>query len=78
MRCSQQISDCYDDVVSALSIDKGHSGASALKNVLDAAAEELKDEAVKLALVGRHKDALFKLTKAIETNPSISDFHILR
>lgn len=64
--------------MSALSIDAEHSEALSMKQTLDSAADELKDDAVRLTLCGRHRDALLKLTKAISTNPSLSHLHLLR
>jgi tetratricopeptide (TPR) repeat protein len=67
-------SDCYSDVMSALSVDPTHSEALLLKTSLDATANQLKDEAVHLSLLGRHKDALNKLTVALATNGTLVNY----
>jgi hypothetical protein len=73
-----QAAECYNDIVSALSADEGHPEAVAMKQSIDSTAGELKDAAVRLTLLGRHRDALTKLTKAISINPPHPDLHILR
>lgn len=69
---------CYYDVKDALAIDPAHHEAQRLKILLEGRAQELKQQATQLNLLGRHRDALQKISIAIETNPSVADFHVLR
>ena len=72
------MTECYEDLACALANKYTHCEALSMKAALDSAANELKDSSVRLTLAGRHKDALLKLTKAIATNPSVPEFHLLR
>ena len=69
---------CYYDVKDALSLDPDHQEALVLMANLEVKAEELKQQATQLNLVNRHRDALQKISIAIETNPSVPEYHILR
>ena len=69
---------CYYDVKDALAIDEHNEEAKRLMTILEENSIDLKDEAMKLNLLGRYRDALQKISLAIETNPSQAEFHILR
>lgn len=62
----------------ALSVDPQHQEAVKLRAQMQQRAEELKKEAVQLTLMKRRREALQKISLAIETNPSVADYHILR
>jgi hypothetical protein len=76
--CYKQITLCYYDVKDALAIDEDHTEAKRLMKVLEEHSVELKDKAMKLNLLGQYRDALQKISLAIETNPSQAEYHILR
>lgn len=69
---------CYYDVKDALAIDPIHPEALHLMNSLESQSLDLRNEAMKLNLLGRYRDALQKISLAIETNPSLAEFHVLR
>ena len=76
--CHPQITLCYYDVKDALSISPDHAEAQKLIGLLQARAQTLKTQAMQLNLMGRTREALQKISIAIETDPSFADFHILR
>ena len=76
--CPPQITLCYYDVKDALSIDPAHPEANKLMDLLLARAQTLRMQATQLNLMGRTREALQKISIAIETDPSYADFHILR
>lgn len=41
-------------------------------------AQDNKREAMQLNLMGKHREALQKISIAIDTDPIIADFHVLR
>ena len=45
---------------------------------LQAKGQDLKQQAMHLNLLSRHRDALQKITLAIETNPAVAEYHVLR
>ena len=45
---------------------------------LEERAVESRNHCVQLQLQGKLKDALNKITTAIETNPSVAEYHLLR
>ena len=45
---------------------------------LEAKAEESRNHAVRLQLLGKLKEAMHKITDAVETNPAVADYHLLR
>ena len=69
---------CYYDVQKALSIDESHSEATRRMAGLVQRADEHEKQAVRLGAVGKHTDALRHMSAAIEINPSVCDFYILR
>lgn len=69
---------CYYDVKDALGLEPGHPEALALMVSLEHKSSELKIQAMQLSLLGRHRDALQKISIAIETNPAQAEFHVQR
>ncbi|XP_033728912.1 tetratricopeptide repeat protein 16-like isoform X2 [Pecten maximus] len=69
---------CYYDIKDALSLDEGHVEAKKMMAHLERRAQENKAQAVQLNLAGKHREALQKISIAIETNPNMADFHVLR
>ena len=73
-----QSSACYYDVTNALNLDRNHEEALSYKIALEENAASLKDSAVKLTLLSRNREAVQKLNLAIQANPSVAEFHVLR
>ncbi|KAG8554450.1 hypothetical protein GDO81_003800 [Engystomops pustulosus] len=69
---------CYQDVHTALSLDRQHREACDLRDKMVAKAEEAKEKAVNLAVQGDLQDALRKICCAIENNPLSAEYHIFR
>ena len=69
---------CYYDVKDALALEPENSEALEMMERLKVKAKEMKQQAVQLNLVHRHRDALQKISMAIETDPSQPDYHITR
>ncbi|XP_050389165.1 tetratricopeptide repeat protein 16 [Patella vulgata] len=69
---------CYYDVKDALNIDENHSVAKEMMYSLEKAAEDSKKQAMQLNILGKHREALQKISIAIETNPAVSSYHVLR
>lgn len=73
-----QVTLSYYDVHDALMLDPGHAVARQLADNLLERAERLRQEAVRLSLLGRYKDALQQLNFAINTNPTSAELHVFR
>ena len=69
---------CYYDVKDALALESEHPEATVMMEKLQKIAQENKRQAMHMNLTGKHRDALQKISIAIETDPSIADFHVLR
>ncbi|XP_013419989.1 tetratricopeptide repeat protein 16 [Lingula anatina] len=69
---------CYYDIKDALALSPDHPEALKLKKKLEDKAEDCKHHAVQLTINGKLRDALQKISLAIETNPSIAEYHVLR
>ncbi|XP_021341752.1 tetratricopeptide repeat protein 16-like, partial [Mizuhopecten yessoensis] len=69
---------CYYDIKDALSLDEGHVEAQKMMAHLERRAQENKAQATQLNLAGKHREALQKISIAIETNPNMADFDVLR
>ena len=69
---------CYYDVKDALGIEETHPEAGRMMSKLQKIAQENKRQAMQLNLMGKHREALQKISIAIETDPAIADFHVLR
>ncbi|EDO34517.1 predicted protein, partial [Nematostella vectensis] len=69
---------CYYDVKDALVLSPDNEEAKTLMNSLHKRANDSKLQAEQLFLVGKVKEALTKISIAIETNPSIPEYHVFR
>lgn len=69
---------CYYDVKDALGLEEDHPEAGRMMDKLQKVAQENKRQAMQLNLMGKHREALQKISIAIETDPAIADFHVLR
>ena len=69
---------CYYDVKDGLALEPEHPEALVMMEKLQKIAVENKRMAMQMNLVGKHRDALQKISIAIETDPSVADFHVLR
>ena len=49
-----------------------------MMSALEQRAAESKMQAMQLNIAGKHREALQKISIAIETNPSVAEFHVLR
>ena len=68
----------YYDVKDALNLQPDHPEAMKLMKVLEEYANEMRQQAVLLSLQQRPRDSLQKISLAIDTNPSVAEFHVLR
>ena len=59
-------------------MDPDREEAQNLMAALEAKAVESRDHAVRLQLQGKLKEAMNKITAAVETNPAVADYHLLR
>ena len=75
---SFQTTLCYYDVKDALALEPENPEALEMIERLKIKAKEMKQQAIQLNLVHRHRDALQKISMAIETDPSQPDYHITR
>lgn len=69
---------CYYDVKDALGIDPEHVEASHMMARLETVARDNRRQAMQLNLMSKHREALQKISIAIETDPAVADFHVLR
>lgn len=69
---------CYYDVKDVLALAPDNKEAKTLMASLEKRAKDSRQQAVQLHLVGKYKEALAKISIAIETNPSVADFHVFR
>ncbi|CAH1785513.1 unnamed protein product [Owenia fusiformis] len=69
---------CYYDVKDALALNPQHPEAINLMKMLDERAKDHRQQALQLSLLGKPREALQKISVAIETNPSIAGLHVLR
>ena len=75
---SQQATLCYYDVKDALNLDPNHIEAQQMMSAVIQRGSSNKLQAMQLNIAGKHREALQKISTAIETNPSVADFHVLR
>jgi len=68
----------FYDVKCAIDRDPHHPEALSCLQALEVRAAELKDDSVRLTLLGRHDHAVQSLSVAIENNPIEPDLHVLR
>ena len=69
---------CYYDVKDALVLDPEHVEGKAMMDAVVTRGNNNKLQAMQLNIAGKHREALQKISTAIETNPSVADFHVLR
>ncbi|XP_076802726.1 tetratricopeptide repeat protein 16-like isoform X2 [Clavelina lepadiformis] len=69
---------CYYDVRDALSLDSEQPQAVQLMKEIQEKAENSKQHAMSLTIQGKLQEALNKITTAVETDPSKSEYHVLR
>ncbi|XP_071948194.1 tetratricopeptide repeat protein 16-like [Antedon mediterranea] len=69
---------CYYDLKDALSLDPNQEEAKTLMKQLEEKADEYRSNCIQQQLQGRFKDALQKITNAIDYNPTVPEYHILR
>ncbi|XP_074655827.1 uncharacterized protein LOC141909320 [Tubulanus polymorphus] len=69
---------CSYDVKDALLLDAEHPEALTLLKKMQDKAKESKQQAISLNLIGKHQEALQKITTAIETDPSCPEYHVFR
>lgn len=62
----------------ALGLNPEHTEAQSMMANLEKRARDNKMQALKLNLAGKHREAMQKVSIAIETNPNVADFHVLR
>ncbi|XP_067939514.1 tetratricopeptide repeat protein 16-like [Watersipora subatra] len=74
----KNIALCYYDLKDALALDPEHAEAKQIMAEFRAEAESCRTSAVQLALQNRHRDALQKISSAIEYDPTHANFHIIR
>ena len=75
---SFQTTLCYYDVKDALNLNPEHPEAERLMEDLEKYAQEMRQQATLLSLQKRPRDALQKISLAIDTNPSVAEFHVMR
>ena len=61
-----------------MKLNEDHPEAKAMMIKLEKRAQENKQHAMQLNLLGKHREALQKISVAIETDPALADFHVLR
>lgn len=59
-------------------LNEEHPEAKSMMQKLEKRAQENKHHAMQLNLLGKHREALQKISVAIETDPAVADFHVLR
>ncbi|KAL8608187.1 hypothetical protein ACOMHN_016642 [Nucella lapillus] len=69
---------CYYDVKDALGLAPEHPEARHMMCTLEQKAADSKLQAMQLNIGGKHREALQKISIAIETNPSVAEYHVLR
>ena len=69
---------CYYDVKDALAVQPNHPEAKLMMSALEQRAAESKMQAMQLNIAGKYREALQKISIAIETNPSVAEYHVLR
>ena len=69
---------CYYDIKDALQLDPDHAEGRGMMERMEKRAQDSKYTAMQLNLMGKHREALQKISIAIETNPAVADFHVLR
>ena len=78
MWLSLQTTLCYYDLKDALALCDGHEQANKLMVELQSKADDFKQQSTNMSLTGRFRDAMQKISIAIETNPSVAEYHNIR
>ena len=78
MQLLLQVTLCYYDIKDALALQEGHEQANKLMEELKHKAEDFKQQSTNMSLTGRFRDAMQKISIAIETNPSVAEYHNIR
>lgn len=73
-----QIALCYYDLKDALTLDPEHAEAKQIMEEFRKEAEQCHTSAIQFALQNRHRDALQKISSAIEYDPTHANFHNIR
>jgi tetratricopeptide (TPR) repeat protein len=68
----------FCDITSSLKLDPNHPEAQKMMADFEEKAEVLKDAAVQQSLLGNLKEAVQKMTSAIQMNPTVASYHTLR
>ncbi|XP_070531756.1 uncharacterized protein [Ptychodera flava] len=69
---------CFYDLKDALQLNPEQAEALMMMGKLEDKANEYKAQAVRMNLAGKCKEALQKISMAIETNPTVAEYHVLR
>ncbi|CAG5117465.1 unnamed protein product, partial [Candidula unifasciata] len=72
------LSPRYYDVRNALSLNPDHQEGQAMMDTIVKAADDNKNLALHLSIMGKDKQALQKISLAIQMNPSVAEYHVLR
>ncbi|KAJ8300257.1 hypothetical protein KUTeg_021776 [Tegillarca granosa] len=68
----------YYDIKDALALNEDHTEAKVMMEKLKEQAQDNKRQAQQLNLTGKHREGLQKISVAIETDPSVPEFHVIR
>ncbi|XP_057317416.1 tetratricopeptide repeat protein 16-like [Hydractinia symbiolongicarpus] len=68
----------YFDVKEALSVDPQNKEAGSMHQNLEENAELCKEKAIKFDMCGKPKEAIMKISHAININPSVTEYLVLR
>lgn len=68
----------YCDIKEVLSIDPANAEANKLYRDLETSANSLKEKAEELNLNCKLTEAIMKISQAISTNPSVTEYHVMR
>ncbi|XP_059175986.1 tetratricopeptide repeat protein 16-like [Physella acuta] len=69
---------CFYDVKNALNLDPDHTEGRAMMDAMVMQANSNKAEAMQLNIAGKHREALQRISIAIDINPTVADYHVLR
>ncbi|XP_077866946.1 tetratricopeptide repeat protein 16-like [Saccoglossus kowalevskii] len=69
---------CYYDLKDALQLDPNQEEALIMMGKMEMKANEYKKQAIQMNLGGKYKESLQKVSMAIETNPTVPEYHVLR
>lgn len=62
----------------ALNLDPDHTEGRAMMETMVTQANSNKAQAMQLNIAGKHREALQKISIAIDINPTVADYHVLR